>query len=232
MSKTSATCKLNCFTRSLELQREKVEECKAYIAQMKHFKVQAASSSNEYTANQFFHMQSVLNALHSTFSMWCSIKNTQYQQAWNQLVDAQEYVVVALKIQEYKGITDFQKNLSSIEEVIFPSWSLFNSPGMIETIGKCSICGENFALCDHVENGIYMGSMCQRISREIIEYNHTAFVKIPRDRRCIITEISDDEGCMIDSFTWEKTGENCELSEDAVANVKAVMLNCNGLDVA
>jgi hypothetical protein len=69
MSKTSATfqeikedfcsfvdscCKLNCFTRSLELQREKVEECKAYIAQMKHFKVQAASSSNEYTANQFF----------------------------------------------------------------------------------------------------------------------------------------------------------------------------------
>ena len=224
-------CKYNCFTRSIDLQKKKFEECNHFIAQIKLYKSQAVSANDEYIANQFFHMQCILNALSSVFSMWCLIKTDKYQKAWNSLIDAQEYVVIALKIEQYEGLLNFQSNLLSIEEAMFPSWKLYNSPGMTETIGICSICKENFALCDHIENQIYMGSLCQRIDREIIDYNHTAFVEKPRDRRCIITEISDDNGNMLDYFTWEKTGEKREISGDALAHVTTVMLHFNGLDV-
>lgn len=224
-------CRFNCFTRSMDEQKNKAEECNAFIAQIKHYKAQAINANDEFSANQFFHMQCVLNALHSIFNMWCSIKENKFQQAWNQLIDAQEYVVVALRIEEYEDLIKFQKKLLSIEEAIFPGWALFNSPGVKETIGKCSICGENFALCEHIENEIYMGALCQRVEREIIGCDHTAFVEKPRDRRCIVTEISDDDGCMIDYFTWEKTGEKVEISAGSVAIVRVVMLHCNGLDL-
>ncbi|ACF44814.1 hypothetical protein Ppha_2655 [Pelodictyon phaeoclathratiforme BU-1] len=52
-----------------------------------------------------------------------------------------------------------------------------------------------------------MGRLCQRADREIVRVDHIAFVENPRDRRCIITKTSDDEGNEIDYFTWEKTGK-------------------------
>lgn len=55
-----------------------------------------------------------------------------------------------------------------------------------------------------------MGRLCQRINRDIVRIDHFSFVTNPRDKRCIITKTSDDNGNEIDYFTWEKTGKTVD----------------------
>lgn len=62
----------------------------------------------------------------------------------------------------------------------------FNSPGIVESIGNCNICEAEYGKCNHIEGLLYCGIVCQRINRKIIEVNHSALVKNPKDKRCIL----------------------------------------------
>ena len=224
----SCSC-LNYYTRSKRLQEEKIVECDEFIHEIKIFKAQAVEKSSEAAANEFFLMQCVVNAFKASLSMWVSLKDDSYQKSWSYLIDAQEYLCFALKIREYEGILNFQKHLKSIEKAVFPGWALYNSSGFVETIGKCSICGKEFTECNHIENQIYLGSLCQRVDKKIIELDHSALVENPRDKRCIINKISDSDGNMIDYFTWEKTGEIKLNSEGK--DMECVLFSIPSLDV-
>src|SRR5690606_13161187 len=222
--------KFNLFTRSKRIQSEKVVECEHYLQVIKSYKKQAIDKGVEALANELFHMQCMVNASRSSLLMWIALKEERFNDAWSALVDAQEYISIALKIKDYEGVRNLEKRLQAAEESIFPGWSLYNSPGFVETIGNCSICGELFSLCDHVENQIYMGQLCQRIDRKIVRTDHFAFVQNPRDRRCIITKILEDDGQEIDYFTWEKTGEKKDNSDGMHA--EAIMFKIPTLDVS
>ncbi len=139
-------------------------------------KIADQGKNMESSANDFFHMQCMVNALKASLQMWVNLKNDLYQKSWSCLMDAQEYTVIALRINEYEGILNLQKQLTSIEEAVFPGWKLYNSPGFIETVGKCSICGKNFMECDHIEKQVYSGSLCQRVERKIIEMDHNSII--------------------------------------------------------
>ncbi|MFV2058660.1 MAG: hypothetical protein ACC707_19530 [Thiohalomonadales bacterium] len=115
-----------------------------------------------------------------------------------------------------------------MEIALFPGWALYNSPGHTETIGKCSICGSAFTKCEHIENNIYMGQLCLRIDRKLIEADHSALVKNPKDRRCIMTKVSGDNGKMIDYFTWEET--NDIKGDEEGMYVEGVILSFHSLD--
>lgn len=195
------------FTSSKRRQENKVKEIDAEISKIKQYKGYAISQKAEEEANQFFHMQCMLNAIKSILSLWIEVKDSNYRKAWDVLIDGQEYIKVALKINDYEGVRFIEELLINIEKSIFPRTPLYLSSGHIETIGKCSICKNNFNLCDHIENKIYMGQLCQRIEKKIIKCDHVALVKNPKDRKCIITERSDEDGNMIDNFTGEICGK-------------------------
>lgn len=199
--------KFNVYTRSVDVQTDKIKECEKYLLKLKEYKHQAAERQNEVAANQFFHMQCMINAMKSSLNMWLKLKSHQFEDSWSNLIDAQEYLSIAIRINDYEGVRTFQSHLKNAERILFPSWNFFNSPGIVETVGNCSICGNLFSSCEHIENEIYMGSLCQRIDRKIIRLDHFAFVENPRDKRCIITTISDEEGNEIDYFTCERTGK-------------------------
>ena len=205
--------KFSFYTRTIEIQRQKVTECNKYLIAIKQYKSQAIEKNNEHIANQFFHMQCMIHALRSSLLMWIELKENSFENSWTHLVDAQEYTSIALRIDDYEGIRNLECRLKSAEESLFPRWKIYNSPGFVETIGKCSICHDPFSQCNHMENEIYMGSLCQRIDRKIVRVDHFAFVENPRDRRCIITKTSDDNGNEIDYFTLEKTGKKVDNDE-------------------
>lgn len=223
--------KFNVFTRSIEKQKEKENQCTQHINLIKSYKAQAIERNVEFEANNFFHMQCMMNAMKSSLGMWVKIKEDKFEKAWCLLIDAQEYVEVALKIADYEGIRNLESRLVSIENSIFPGWALYNSPGHTETIGKCSICHDNFALCSHIENKIYLGKLCQRVDREIIEANHVALVKKPKDRRCIITKVTDDDGKTLDYFTWSESDK--QLSDNSKADemmISSIIMSFKSLD--
>jgi hypothetical protein len=161
--------------------------------------------------------------------MWITLKNSEFKESWNHLIDAQDYISIAIKIDDYEGVRNLQKKLESAEQSLFPNWALYASPSFVEKIGKCSVCGESFISCEHIENEVYMGKLCLRVDREIIRVAHAALVKNPRDKRCIITEISDDDGNTLDNFTREKTGKKVENSEGM--NVSVALFSISTLDV-
>ncbi|WP_096739473.1 hypothetical protein [Pseudoalteromonas atlantica] len=223
--------KFSFFTRSIEKQKEKSSECTQQINLIKSYKYQAIERNAEDQANHFFHMQCMMNAMKSTLDMWIKIKEDEFEKAWCLLIDAQEYVEVALKVADYEGIRNLESKLASIEHSIFPDWALYNSPGHTETIGKCSICHKNFAVCDHIENQIYLGKLCQRVDREIIEANHVALVKNPKDRRCIITKITDDDGKTLDYFTWNESDKQISgNSKPDEMMISSIIMSFRSLD--
>ena len=130
--------KFNSFTRSIRLQKEKIAECDQYIRLIKGFRQQAIDHAFEKQANHFFHMQCMVNALRSALLMWVDVKEEKFQNAWSNLIDAQEYTTIALKIDDYEGIRNLETLLQSAEKSIFPGWARYNSPGWIESIGECS----------------------------------------------------------------------------------------------
>ncbi len=221
--------KFNFYTRSKITQETKISECSQYIQLIKSYKNQAIEKGDEKVANKIFHMQCMINATKSFLLMWVKLKEDEFNKSWSYLIDAQEYVSIALRIEDYEGVRNLEVRLKGAEDSIFPGWSIYNSPGFVETIGKCSICNEPFSKCDHIENTIYMGRMCHRIDRKIINVDHFAFVENPRDRRCIITKISDDDGNEVDYFTWEKTGIKLDISKGMHA--EGVMFSIPTLDV-
>lgn len=213
---------VNTFTRSIRLQKEQIESLSKNIALMKGFKYQAIEREHEYWANKFFLQQCMLSSLRASLECWVFIKNGEFEQAWSTLIDAQEYCSIAIKIERFEGLDNLEQHLKAIEIAIFPGWAVYNSIGMLETIGKCSICNNPFNDCDHIEDEIYMGKLCRRVDRKIIEVNHTAMVTTPYDRRCIFTHLSID-GEMVDNFTREPTGD---VNEDKEAHIVKARLMC------
>lgn len=223
-----SSCKYCFYTCSKEKQKSKIAECENYLLLIKSLKQQAIQNNSEIHANEIFHMQCMVNSSRSFLLMWVLIKEGSFNKAWSSLVDAQEYLSVALKIKDYDGARRFEQRMEGAEDSIFPGWALYSSPGIVETIGKCSVCLRPFALCEHIENQIYMGNLCRRVDREIVRVDHFALVENPRDRRCVITKTTDDDGNEIDYYTLEKTGKKSK--ENGGKELQAVVLTTQALD--
>ncbi len=221
---------LNLLVRSTRLQKEKIEDIEEYIRFIKSFKHQAASKGDERFANLLLHFQCMLRCVQSSLNMWLHLKDEDYQKAWSCLVDAQEYKDVALKIEDHDGVRRMEDFLTKVREVVFPPWGHYNSAAFSSTIGHCSICNESFGDCDHIEGLIYAGRLCRRVGVQILEGYHSAIVENPRDRRCIITEVSKDNGRMMDVFTLEESVEVREKEEGVAGYMNGVILTTVSLD--
>ena len=223
--------KLDYFVRDKVLQENQISKLDKFRLQLKGYKQQAVSLSDEESANRFYHLQCVINAQISSLRIWVSLKNDKANDAWVNLIDAQEYIVYAIQSSDqHFGIDDFAERLRKIENVVFPGFPLYNSLGLVFSGGVCSICDKPLEECDHIEGRIYWGRICQRIGISHLEVNHSAIVSVPKDRRCIITEIETDDGQMKDYITWKLLGP-AEKKEEKGKHLKGIMFSYKGLDI-
>ena len=187
----------------------------------RNYKYQAIQREEETEANVFLLMQCTLSSIHSAFLMIELYKNEKNLDSWCSLIDAIDYINIAIQIAqklstnacmhvkqeiaENHAIFVIKKKLDLFSQGLFRPDMVFTSPGIIESIGDCSICGLPFHKCDHSEGDIVMGRFCQRINRKIIDADHSAIVKNPKDRRCIFTSSFNLEDVSIDFFSREPT---------------------------
>lgn len=198
--------KFEFLVRDSDLQQEQVETLTILKNRIKGFKYGAINAGSEIDANILFHLQCVLNAHISILTMWILLKKNDHYSAWDKLIDTSEYISIAMKAGDGGiGLDEFMSKLQNVEDVIFPGYKLYQSIGALITGEECSICGKQFYECDHLEGKVYWGRFCARINAKTIKGNHVAFVENPRDRRCIITEISTKDGWYKDYMTSRKT---------------------------
>ncbi|ENV37743.1 hypothetical protein F959_01263 [Acinetobacter venetianus RAG-1 = CIP 110063] len=202
----------NNYTCSIELKRIAIKNCLEFIKLIKKEKYSAIKNKKTYIADQLFHMQCVLNSLLSSLKIWLYIEKKQFKNGWDSLIDAYEYLFIAKKINEYKGLSNLEMHLNSIEKSIFPKRKIYLSAAFTSSIGSCSICNKSFYECNHIENNIYCGKLCYRKNISNIKGNHIALVENPRDRRCLITNYGH-KNSIIDSFTLEEIEQKNENQE-------------------
>lgn len=193
----------NNLTVNINLKMKAIDDCVILIKNIKNIKSQAIKKNDCHKADQLFHMQCMLNSLISSLKIWIFIEDKEFKKAWDSLIDAQEYLSVANKINEYEGSHNLQVHLNSIENSIFPRRKMYLSAAFTSTCGKCSICLLDFYKCDHIENNIYSGRLCYRKDIENIQGNHVALVENPADRRCIVTSYGE-QNSIVDTFTLKE----------------------------
>lgn len=222
--------KLNLIVRSSNIQETKIKEIDEFIVELKAFKRWAIDHEAEQLANELFHLQCFIRSIQSSLETWINIKNSEPESAWHTLMDAMEYKDIAIRIKDYEGIQKHEVLLTRARQLLFPEEMVFTSPAFRSTIGDCSICGAPFQSCSHIEDFIYSGRICRRVNFEILEANHAAIVKNPRDPRCIITERSDDDGNMINILSLELTGEKRDNNHEAM-HLTGIIFTTKPLDI-
>ena len=72
---------------------------------------------------------------------------------------------------------------------------------MIVESPKCSICNQEYGICDHLSGKPYMGKLCCMMITKIKEMTELSLVDNPGDKRCRITSSLEKEGWR-DLLTW------------------------------
>lgn len=196
--------RLDFLVRDKELQEGQVKKLDEFRECLTGYKRQAVQLSDEKLANTFFHLRCVINAQMSSLRTWICIKDGKMQWAWNYLVDAQEYLVYAFQTSDGRDELDgFAERLRAAERLMFPGVALYNSLGLIFVGGVCSICEGPLEACEHLEGKVYWGRVCTTVKKENLSIDHLSLVTSPKDRKCIITEYSADDGLVHDYLTWK-----------------------------
>lgn len=164
----------------------------------------AIKEGEEEIANLLLTHQCLASAVASELDMWLGLRAGNPDLAWVKLVDAQDYLSIADRASGQPDGTDrLRKRMDLLESVLFPRQS-FVSPGIRYKSGDCNICGERFDRCEHEEDVVYGGLLCREINRRGFQGYEVSFVDSPKDRRCRVTAIEDDEGMMVDTMTGER----------------------------
>ena len=225
------SAKVAFFVRDAKLQAEQIEILLALKKRIKAFKYGAIDAGDEDGANKLFQFQCRLNAGASFLRMWTDLKKDKPYAAWDDLIDAEEYVSIAMRAADDNiNLTEFMDRLRNTETVLFPGYMRYHSINAFIRGGECSVCGKPFGKCQHVEGLVYWGRLCMRIHPEIVAVDHVALVQEPRDRRCIITEVETEDGYYRDYMTWCVTGK-AEKHSNAIARFKGRLFSNKLLEI-
>lgn len=224
--------KFEYFVRAKELQQEQIERLVHLKNRIKSFKYGAIQAGQEQAANALFHLQCGLNAKIAFLEMWVLLKEDNAYEAWDKLIDAQEYITIAIRADDRGvGLEEFLDRLRTVETLVFPGYNLYNSWGAVIRGGKCTVCHKSFDECDHVEGLVYWGKLCLRVHPEIVSLDHVAMVEKPHDRRCVVTEITMEDGYYRDYMTWRKTKKDDEPEEGTIGKVVSRVFSNKLLEV-
>lgn len=205
------------FVRDTELQAQQTDVLLTLKNRIKAFKYGAIDAGDEAGANKLFQFQCRLNAGISFLHMWSNLKKGEFYAAWDDLIDSQEYVSIAMRAADDDiGLDEFMYHLKKVEDVVFPGYAIYNSMSAFIRGGTCSVCLKPFGNCRHVEGLVYWGRLCVRVHPELVEVDHVGLVEEPRDRRCVITEVETEDGYYRDYMTWRKA-KKVQEHKDGVA---------------
>ena len=184
VNETIRECERFLFvTRCSDLQRRALDAINQNLEDLSKVKVRAIEKGDEVYANVLLGMECVTVAIASELRMYLALKAEDPDAAWNHLVDAQNALAAACRVDEgFKHCRIRWEKLRAFEKVVFP-FQVFMSVGTIVKKLVCSICGGDYDQCQHLAGLPYMGKLCGWIATSA-DLDHIAIVDEPADRRC------------------------------------------------
>ena len=175
--------KFACYTRGIEFQERSIEELKSFKSEIETQKGKAVSSGDNDNSNAFESLNLVTQSMMCKFEMWVNLKNENFDDAWDSLVDAQNNAVWSMQAHEINGhLTRYISQLNLLEKVLFPPQLFFSDRSVISK-SDCSICGKSIDECEHLKGKFYMGKQCVEIIGQIDKIHAFDIVKDPANKK-------------------------------------------------
>jgi hypothetical protein len=188
------------IVRDSDLQRDACASLQSVLSQIASEKAEAVSCEDEAYANLLLGCECVADALIAELRMWLALKEEKPDDAWDQLISAQEASGAAVRAHDsFAHLEQHKDRLEAIERLVFPP-QVFVSSGFVLNLLECSICGREYEDCEHLIGKPYMGRFCYGIGRKP-RLEHVAIVEHPADKRCRVTSFAVDGGTR-DRMTW------------------------------
>jgi hypothetical protein len=188
------------ITVGLEIQKEEVEILKSYRKALNEIKNAFVERQLENEANLVYCIENSLLAVQHELQMLIDIKEDRMNQAWGNLVNAQNIYGTVLRNYpfELESEKKYVIRLETYEKLLFPKM-FFSSVGGIIKKSHCSICNESYSKCDHIKGRLYMGELCTRVITEM-DLEEVSLVDLPANKHCRTLSISET-GKTIDLLT-------------------------------
>ena len=162
----SDVSKFMYITRAIELQEESALRITRRQEDCNKLKDEVIALGDEESANALLSIWHVLNLHRNILSIWINIKKDNMSVAWEVLVDAQMDIHFAMSAHGTgKSVEHLITYLEAIEKLLFPPVQGV-SPRFITKRTKCSICGKNYASCEHIKGKAYWGTICAEVIEE------------------------------------------------------------------
>jgi hypothetical protein len=191
------------FTRGIEFQKQAIVEFESLLKKTSKLKRKMIEDGNEEASNILLSLENLVRTYINELKMYVFLKEGDMSNAWVSLVEAQHSLTTAFQandiVLKYDG-EKYLERLELLEKAFFPPQT-FNSIEATVQSSKCSICGQEYGDCTHVIGRPYMGQICYRIFAKVQYEGLSILVENPADKRCRITEFSDDNGYMRDALT-------------------------------
>ena len=188
------------IARSGELQREACKTLDVQAEKLANEKARAIAARDEGLANLLLGCQCVNTSLLAELRMYLLLKEEKPDDAWDQLVLAQDGAIDATRAHPvFAHLVHQSAKLEAIEQLVFPP-QVFISSGFLAANQECSICCAEYGECDHLLGKPYMGKFCHIIARNL-SVDHVAIVDSPADKRCRVRSFSV-EGGNRNRMTW------------------------------
>jgi hypothetical protein len=192
-----------------KLQTQERDRQHALIEKLEKYRQQAIEIRNENQANAAFIYLHIVAALLHHLQLWLLLKADQMEEAWDELVEAQNCLQCVLRFIQDDLLQHWNMDLLAAEKLLFPPQQ-FVSTSDYFNYATCSICGKVYGECSHVAGRLYMGQMCSTQIHDVCGVNHVALVDHPRDKGCRLVKVKRD-GYMHCTLTYrhlEKAGDD------------------------
>jgi hypothetical protein len=187
-----------------ELQTEQQHRVHDFLQRLEKYRQEAIAAQDEEAANAASVALCIVEALLNRLQLWLLLKSDRMEEAWDQLVKAQDSVQIALRFVQSELLQHWYMELLALEKLLFPPQQ-FVSASHTFGYAECTICDKVYGECNHVACRLYMGRMCQKRVSDIGP-DHVALVDHPRDKGCRLTKIKRD-GFMYCTLTHRQLEE-------------------------
>lgn len=181
-------CAYRYITRNSDLQRKASADLEEMLSSVTQEKAEAIAERDEQFANVLLGCEALIRACNAELKMYLLLKEDKPDEAWSQLVVAQDGHRAAMRADE--GFADVGRQiqrLQGIEKLLFPPQQ-FLSTGWIVKGEVCSICGSDYEDCEHIKGRPYMGQFCT-VQLDPLEVDHVSLVDEPASKHCRVTHI-------------------------------------------
>lgn len=196
------------LTRQSGLQSETIDSLLELQIQMVTLKEKYVDQKCEGIANLLLGFQCSCQTIISELQMYILLKQEKPDQAWDELISAQSAALSAVRAHPgFNHLLAKERDLKKIEKVFFPP-QVFLSTGMTVNEIKCSICNENYDVCEHIKGHPYMGVFCNVIYGKV-SFDEVSIVDSPSDKHCRVTHLHSGKGKR-NLMSWMIESDPCE----------------------